>query len=111
ARPSLRASAGGLRFRLPARRHRVRLDLSALRLARAVLHRRPARPADLVYPRQSEGIRSMARVAYRLDDLSPLDFSKLETICLSRRTDGDDELHLARYAGHVPDLFATGTAL
>ena len=108
ARAAVRPAAGRLRAGQSARgagvprrlRARAR-GASRLRLARDVLPRRRAGAAVVVHPRACEGVRRVARTSRRLADVSHVALEALAALSLSRPADDDDDVHVARHAGHV----------
>ena len=53
---------------------------------------------------EGQGIRGVARASDRLAHVSAIDPAALAAVSLHRPADGDDELHVARHAGHVSDV-------
>ena len=111
ARPAVRPAAGRLRDRQPAGRARVPAPLSVVqralsrqRLAADVLPRRPAGAAVALHPRRRS--RSRRRGTSTGPTGPPTGgrcCSHWRRFVLPRAAHDDDELHVARHAGHVPD--------
>src|SRR5205085_8870609 len=102
---SFRIPARGICLRLSARGVGVFCCLSTLGLAPTLLYRWLARVTSALRPRGRERVRGVGADAPRqLEPARPRDRLELEDLPLPRRLDDDDELHIARYAGHVSNL-------
>ena len=87
------------------------LRLPALGLAADVLHRRAARAAGALRPLpRARSRRSGRRRATRAGRARPRDRLAVAALPVSHRADDDDELPVARHAGHVPDVPASCSA-
>src|SRR5207245_8306258 len=99
----LRAWQPPRRAGLPAAVSILRVDVPGQRLAPDVLPRRAAGAAVALHPREGEGIGRLARAQDRLGHLPQIAAEVLAAVRLPRAADDDDELHVARHAGHVSD--------
>ena len=84
--------------------HRLLHGFPALGLACDVFRRSHPGGCHAVHLHAGQGIRSLASSAYRLGHLPRRDLRQLAPVSVPGRFDGDDELHLARHAGFVPDV-------
>ena len=70
-----------------------------------------ARAAVAVHPRARQGIRGVAREPGGLGHVPPVDLETLAALRVPRAADDDDGVHVARHAGHVPDIPAAAAPL